>query len=164
MGITALYYTDNHLLPEISNLCQEQLNTCKIPIISVSLKPIDFGKRNIVLSLQRGYLTMFKQILAGLEACDTDIVFFCEHDILYHPGHFCFIPPSSMVYYYNVNVWKMDYATGHGLFCDSTQQTSGLCAYRNLLLKHYRNRVDRVEREGKSFCITKCISFSFKKS
>ena len=90
---------------------------------------------------------MFKQILAGLEALDTDIVFFCEHDVLYHPSHFEFIPPTNNTYYYNTNVWKVDVKTGNCLHYDC-QQTSGLCADRELLLRHYRERVRRVEAEG----------------
>lgn len=149
MEITALYYTDNHLDPDIARMCQNQLLACRVKIISVSLEPIDFGDTRIVLPLRRGYLTMFKQILAGLEVCAGDVVFFCEHDILYHPSHFDFSPASCQTFYYNTNVWKVDYVTGHALFCDNTQQTSGLCACRELLLEHYRQRVERVHLEGK---------------
>ena len=37
---------------------------------------------------QRGIVTMFRQILAGLEALDTEYAFCVEHDVLYHPSHF----------------------------------------------------------------------------
>jgi hypothetical protein len=117
-------------------------------ITSVSLQPIDFH-RNIVLDLERGYLTMFKQILAGLEASQDDIIFFCEHDVLYHPSHFEFVPPKPDVFYYNENVWKVNAETGQALF-HYARQTSGLCAYRDLLLKHYRKRVKLVEEYGYS--------------
>ena len=88
-----LYYTDNQLDPGIMKACQDQLKQSVNGhrIVSVSLQPIDFGD-NIALSMERGYLTMFKQILAGLEEMDCDIVFFAEHDILYHPTHFEFTP------------------------------------------------------------------------
>jgi len=104
---------------------------------------------NIVLPLERGYLTLFKQILAGLEALDTDYVFFAEHDILYHPSHFQFIPAESEKFYYNIAVWKVRMSDGHGLHYDC-QQLSGLCANRELLLKHYRKRVELVEANGYS--------------
>ncbi len=52
-----------------------------LPIISVSLQPIDFGK-NIVLPLERGYLTMFSQQLAGIEASEADILFYPFGDVL----------------------------------------------------------------------------------
>jgi hypothetical protein len=115
-------------------------------IISVSLCPIDFG-HNIWVDQPRGYLTMFRQILAGLEASRADIVFLTEHDVLYHPTHFDFMPVRDDVYYYNEHTYKVDSKTGQAVFY-YTKQTSGLCAYRELLLQHYRTRVKRVEEEG----------------
>ena len=143
-----LYYTDNCLDPVIMEKCQKQLKKCigQHKLISVSLKPTDFGD-NIVLDLERGYLTLFKQILAGLEELDTDIVFFAEHDIIYHPSHFWFIPTEKDKFYYNINVWKVRMSDGHGLHYDC-KQLSGLCAYRELLLEHYRKRVEMVEKNG----------------
>ncbi|MBU2051242.1 MAG: glycosyltransferase, partial [Gammaproteobacteria bacterium] len=48
-----VYYTDNRLDPEIMAACQRQISKSGLPIVSVSLKPIDFGE-NIVLDLERG--------------------------------------------------------------------------------------------------------------
>jgi len=146
---SVLYYTDNRLDDKILHGCQSQLKKSakQNRIVSVSLEPIDFGD-NICLPLERGYLTMFKQILAGLEELDTDIVFLAEHDVLYHPSHFDFIPPEKNKFYYNTNVWKMRLEDGHAVRTDFCQQTSGLCAYRELLLEHYRRRVELVEKNG----------------
>lgn len=143
-----LYYTDNRLDgTAIGMTAQFKLLEADLPITSVSLKPIEFG-RNIVLPLERGYLTMAKQILAGLEAMDgIDVVFFCEHDVFYHPSHFEFTPPTREMYYYNLNVWKVNGVTGHAVTY-ITKQLSGLCAYRDILLTHYRERVRRIEAEG----------------
>lgn len=141
-----VYYTENTLDPEILKLCQDNLNSVAgMPIVSVSLKPIDFGK-NIVLDLERGYLTMFKQILAGLENSNTDIIYFCEHDVLYHKSHFDFTPEDPTKIYYNTNVWKLRYEDGHALHYD-VQQTSGLCAFRQTLITHYRERVRKTEEK-----------------
>jgi hypothetical protein len=142
-----VYYTDNRLDPKIMVAVQEQLKKIGLPITSVSLKPLDFGE-NIVLPLERGHLTMFKQILAGLEASKADIVYFCEHDVLYHPSHFEFTPPRKDVYYYNENTWKVDKETGRALFY-YCKQTSGLCTYRDLAIQHYKERIKRVEAEGR---------------
>ena len=101
----------------------------------------------MVLPLERGRLTMFKQILVGLEVLDTDFVWHCEHDVLMHPSHFEFVPPTAAAYYYNESVYKVDATTGQGVFY-YTKQTSGLCADRQLLLEHYRKRVQLVERHG----------------
>lgn len=142
-----LYYTDNRLdETAIGMSVQYQLLQTDLPITSVSLKPIEFG-HNIVLPLERGYLTMARQILTGLEAMDTDVVFFCEHDVLYHPSHFDFAPPTRDLYYYNLNVWKVNATTGHAITY-ITKQLSGLCAYRDILIEHYRERVRRIEAEG----------------
>ena len=144
-----VYYTDNRLDENIMAACQQQLERAANghKIISVSLQPIDFAF-NIHLNRERGHLTMFKQILAGLEALDTDIVFLVEHDVLYHASHFDFVPPERNVFYYNTNVWKLRIEDGHAMRTDDMRQTSGLCAYRALLLEHYRKRVRMVEEAG----------------
>ena len=150
-----VYYTDNQLTLKIAKACQKRLRRIELPIVSASLKPMDFGK-NIHLPLERSSLTMFKQILAALEASKSEIVFFCEHDVLYHPSHFDFTPPKKDVFYYNTNVWKLRMEKqqkgmipfGHAIRTDDCKQTSGLCAYRELLLEHYRKRVELVEKNG----------------
>lgn len=143
-----VYYTDNTLDPTILRACQNRLAECAngSDVVSVSLKPIDFG-RNLVLPLERGVLTMFTQILAGLEASTAEIIFLVEHDILYHPSHFDFTPLTRSVFYYNRNTWKVCALSGHALhyLCN---QVSGLCAYRELLVEHYRKRVALVEANG----------------
>jgi hypothetical protein len=144
-----IYYTDNLCNPRIRDLVCKNLKVVAngFEITSASLSPIEFGK-NVVLPLKRGHLTMFKQILAGLEASTADIAFLIEHDVLYHPSHFDFIPPQKDVYYYNEHTYKVDYATGQAVFY-YTKQTSGLCAYRELLVEHYRKRVAKVEQNAR---------------
>jgi hypothetical protein len=148
LKIGAVYYTESRLDEKLAEPVRQRLrhslNGHKL--VSVSLKPLDFGL-NVTLPLERGTLTMFRQILAGLEHCEADIVFFCEHDVLYHPSHFEFVPPKKDVYYYNEHTYKVDVETGKAVFY-YTKQTSGLCAYRDLLIRHYRERIQKVEREG----------------
>jgi hypothetical protein len=140
----AVYYTDNKLNSEIMLLCQQQLhNSFKGDIISVSLKPLEFGN-NIVLNLERGYSTMFKQILTGLENSNADIIFLTEHDILYHPSHFEFVPEKKDTFYYNTNVWKFKYPSGPFVWTDDLQQVSGCCAYRELLIDFYSKKIQQV--------------------
>ena len=104
---------------------------------------MNFGK-NIYVPLKRGYLTYFRQILTALEALDTDIVFFCEHDWLYHPSHFDFTPPKKDVYYYNSNWWRVRLADGHAIRYD-TRLLPAICGYREHLLRHYRTRMKRLK-------------------
>ena len=143
-----VYYTDNKLDPVIMKKCQNALKGAvgDHRIINVSLKSNDFGE-NIVLPLERGYLALAKQILAGLEALDTDYVFLAEHDVIYRSEHFEFVPPDNEHYFYNTNVWHVRTSDGHGIYYDCKQQAE-LCANRELLVKHYRERVRRIGAEG----------------
>lgn len=143
-----IYYTDNRLDQKIMNAVQKQILQT-IPsnrIVSSSLDPMAFG-RNVHIKMDRGNLAMFKQILAALEKSTSDVIFFCEHDVLYHPSHFDFTPPEKDRFYYNENVWKIDPASGKALHY-RCRQTSGLVAYRKVLIEHYKERVRRVEAEG----------------
>lgn len=146
-----IFFTDNQLNLKIAHIVQKQLSSIsigkKIPIVSCSLKKMKFGTKNIYFPhLKRGFLTMFKQILGGLENTDRDIIFFCEHDVLYHPTHFDFIPPENNVYYYNTNVWKLMLPDGFAFKYDNCRQVSGLCGYRELLTGHYKRRIAKIEQ------------------
>ena len=142
-----IFFTDNQLNTKIAHAVQKQLISIGLPIISSSLKPMPHFGKNIYLPLQRGYLTMFKQILAALEASDADIIYFCEHDVLYHPSHFEFVPEKKDIFYYNVNWYKVRSTDGYAVSWEANQ-VSGLCAYRQVLLDHYRKVVSIVERFG----------------
>jgi hypothetical protein len=148
-----IYYTDNLMDEKILKACQNQLLEASggKKIVSVSLKPMDFGK-NVVLPLERGYLTMFKQILLALETIDTDIVFFCEHDVFYHPSHFDFVPPKNDVWYYNTNYWCLRHSDGFAVHFNASP-LSGLCLYRDIAIKHYKERIEMVEKDGFSYHI-----------
>ncbi len=140
-----LYYSDNCIRIRLAKMCRKQIASIGLPITSVTLKPIEFGN-NICLNLERGRLTMFKQILTGLEAMKEDIVFHCEHDVLYHPSHFEFTPERDDVFYYNENNWRIR-EDGFAVYFDH-DSTSQLCAYRELLIEEYSERVRKIEEEG----------------
>jgi len=144
-----IFYTDNKVNLKMAHAVQKQLKSIGIPISSSSLKPMPHFGQNVHLPLERGYLTMFKQQLAALEQSKEDIVFMCEHDVLYHPSHFKFTPPEKDKIYYNTNVWKVDAKSGHALWVNNCRQVSGVVAYRETLVAEYKRRVERVEREGR---------------
>lgn len=142
-----IYYTDNQLDEKVMKACQKQLIKASngLPIVSCSLKPMDFGQ-NIVFKGERGYLTMFKQILTALEALDTDIVYFCEHDVLYHPSHFNFTPKENDVWYYNENFWFLRLNDGFAISYDCSP-LSGLVVNREIAIKHYKERIALIEKD-----------------
>ena len=146
-----IYYTDNQLDPKIAEPVRQNLKKIskekEIPIVCSSLKRMDFGNVNIRFpSMKRGYLAMFKQILGALENSVADVIYFTEHDVLYHPSHFDFTPPDKNTYYYNQSVWFLRMPDGHALHYD-VNQLSGLCAYRNVLITHFRERYEMVKQE-----------------
>lgn len=145
-----IFYTDNQLSLKIAKRVQKQLLIAApmLPIVSVSLKPMGFpynhGK-NVKFPLERGWITMNKQILAGLKEIKTKYVFFCEHDVLYHPSHFEFTPKRDDVYYYNVNVWRLRATDGLAVHVNDCRQLSGLVCNRELAIKHYEKRLKMLE-------------------
>ena len=153
-GITKgmIYYTTNTLDEKIAKPVRDRLlqisQDKKIDIVSSSLKKMDFGVKNVRFpSLQKGYLTMFKQILGALENSKSDIIFFTEHDVLYHPSHFDFTPSREDTFYYNQNVWYLR-EDGHALHYD-VNQLSGLCVYRDTAITHFRERYKLAEDASK---------------
>lgn len=74
-------------------------------IISVSQKPIGLGQNVCVGEIGRSHLSMFRQLLVGAEKAETKYIALAEHDCLYTPEHFSWIPPEKDVFYYNVNHW-----------------------------------------------------------
>lgn len=148
-GLTAtqgvVYYTCLKHRLDIESMCRAQLSLAAagLEIVCVSRnEPVAFG-RNIVVEGAYGIYTMHRQILAGLEHSQADVVFLCENDVLYHPSHFAYTPPLDR-FVYNVNVWKVRYSDGLAVWTDELQQLSGVCASRELLLEFYRARVAQI--------------------
>ena len=151
----ALYYTCNSHDPTLELAARNNLkrSTNGHEVGCVALQRTDFGDWTIVLDREKSGGTMHYQILAGLERSAADYVFLCESDVLYHPSHFDFIPPDDSIFYYNTNVWRVRYQDGHAVRTSALQQVSGICASRQLLLEHYRKRVELIEANGGQFDI-----------
>lgn len=137
-----IYYSDCRLDEGIAKKVRDQLLSIGLPIVSATLEPIDFGK-NIHVKMQRGYEAYFTQILTALENSDSDIVFFCEHDNLYHPSHFEYMPPTNDKFYYDLNWWKVR-SDGLAVHWDAVQ-VSGLACYRDLAIRFYKERLAKFD-------------------
>ena len=57
-----VYYTRNRVNFKLGHKCRKQLLKANLPIISVSSRPINFGK-NFVLNLGGGWIEYFEKIL-----------------------------------------------------------------------------------------------------
>ena len=142
-----IYYTHHNVKPAILEGVQKQILKSRLPIVSCSLKPMDFGT-NVVHKGERGIMSYFHQILLALETSKVDDVFFCEHDILYHPSHFEFEPKRDDTFYYNRNVWKWDYTGKKIVTYDQTASVSGICVNRKLALNFYKRRLELIYENG----------------
>lgn len=144
-----LYYTNNKAPEHLMRAAQKTIleGAKGKRIVSVSLLPIDFGENIVMEGYESGPLTMFEQILTGLQELDTDVVFFTECDVLYHPSHFDFVPKRRDLYYYNNNVWQVRCEDKFAVRFDC-QRLSQLCAYRETLIRHYQERIRRCKEEG----------------
>lgn len=140
-----IYYTDNQLKLRIAHACKLQIKKIGLPIVSASLKPMQDMGKNIHVQMKRGYMAYFTQILRALEESNADIIYFCEHDWLYHPSHFEFTPEKKNRYYYNDNWWRLRYSDGHAIRYD-THLLPSICGFRETLLEHYTKRMDRLKK------------------
>lgn len=143
-----VYYSDASAPPAVLEASRRSIARAGLPIVAVTLGAIAWpAAQAVTLPFESSYLSMFRQILIGLECLDVDVVFLAEHDVLYASAHWAFVPPRRDLAYYNQAVWKVSAVDGRALHYRCSQ-TSGLCADRAVLLDHYRRRVARVEREG----------------
>lgn len=141
-----IYFSDGRPEPRILKMCQDQIKKIGLPIVNCSLVPMDFADKNIVLNLERGWYTYFKQILTALENSGSEYIFFCEHDVLYPLSHFDFTPPTKDKFYYNQNWVKIDWPYTKGVSWDA-DQVSGLCCSRELALEWYRKKVEQFDKD-----------------
>ena len=108
--VTLFYCTSNMEEPEFEQKIKDNiLKHCgNLPIISVSQKPIDFGK-NICVGDKVGVsgFNFFRQSLIACEAADTKFVMSIEADCLYPPDYFTYIPKKDNKSYRNSNLYVM---------------------------------------------------------
>ncbi len=107
---TILYLTDNSLDEQIATLCRRVLlrEADGLPIVSVSQKPVDLGVNVCVGDIGRSWTSLYRQLLAGVEAAPTDWVVVAEHDCLYTHEHLSYQPDDAEVFWYNSNAWLVE--------------------------------------------------------
>lgn len=155
MDTTILYTTDNSLDEEIANTCRKWLvkTAGDIPIVSVSQKPIDLGENICLGEMGRSWLSLHKQLLAGLQAVKTKYVAIAEHDCLYSTEHLTWTPPTDDTFYYNDNMWLLQWKGNHpefeGMysFWPGRYALSQLVSNRDLHLKSVEKRINIIDSD-----------------
>jgi hypothetical protein len=108
---TLLYYTAN-LKPEpFASKVREELLLSSLgsfPVVSVSQKPLSFGRNICIGEVGASTFNLYSQILIGVREVKTKWVVCCEDDTLYSPEHLFFTPPDDGIFYYNANRWTAD--------------------------------------------------------
>ena len=110
MDKTIIYCTEN-LCPEpLATAARNHLKkNANCPIVSVSHKPIDFGKNICIGERRRSWTMLYRQLLIGCEATDTKYIGIAEHDCFYTEEHLDYIPPTDDKFYYNENLCLVGY-------------------------------------------------------
>jgi hypothetical protein len=95
---TLIYLTDNSLAEPIASKCRELLvrEAKDIPIVSVSQEPIELGLNVCVGKIGRSWLSLYKQMMAGLEAVKTSV---SANTIVSTPMNTCRIFLHRMMYF-----------------------------------------------------------------
>lgn len=167
--LSILYLTDNTLDKKIANFCIDDLIYCAtgsgvdeddhwvenpIPIIAVSQKPIEIKdpildrdiKNICVGEIGRSWKSLYTQILAGLNACETEYIAIAEHDCLYGSDHFDFTPQEDR-FYYNRNHWLVNWGTGEYFYISFRKAMSQLVC-KTLLLRDYAEGMIKLIDRG----------------
>lgn len=111
MTNTIVFITDNTLDEEIASLCRRILvrEAKSLPIISVSQKPVELGTNICVGDIGRNWISLYKQLLTGVEAALTDWIVVAEHDVIYSHQHLSYSPDDASVFHYNHNAWLVQW-------------------------------------------------------
>jgi len=108
---TILYLTDSELSEPLASTCRRSLQRAAgdIPIVSVSQKPLEFGTNVCVGEIGRSPRSLYTQVKEGLKAVKTKWTIMAEHDCIYSNEHMMFTPPDDRFFWYNDNVWLVQY-------------------------------------------------------
>ncbi len=96
--LTLLLYTANLIPDDVAARLRAYLlevTEGQYPVVSVSQRPIDFGRNLCVGEIGASKYNAYKQILIGLRAVDTEFVACVDDDVLYVPEHFQQRPPCG---------------------------------------------------------------------
>jgi len=107
---TIIYCSSNMEDQNFENRIKDTIlkNCGDLPIISVTQKPINFGK-NICVGDNIGVsgFNFFRQVQIGLKEAKTEFVISAEADCLYPEDYFTYRPPTNDKCYRNSNLYVM---------------------------------------------------------
>lgn len=149
--LSIIYYTANFAHQAFVERTQAQLLRAidqDYPIISVSQKPMDFGKNICLGDIGRSHLNIYRQILRGAKEATTKYVAMAEDDILYSYEHFHTQLPQDGKFLYDMSKVSLFTWTKPPMFSFRTKRRviNQLIAPRELLIEALEERFARVEK------------------
>lgn len=154
---TIIHITDNSLDEGLAETCRRILvrEAAGLPIVSVSQRPIELGVNVCVGEIGRNWISLYRQLLAGVDAAPTEWVVVAEHDCLYTHEHLAYQPEDNGVFHYNYNCWLAQWGGNHpeleGMYSYWPRRLalSQLICHKALLRECVEERLDILEHGGK---------------
>ena len=149
---TILYYTCNRENESFESKIMSNILTKSggLPIVSVSQKPIKFGKNICVGDVGMSYFNEFRQILIGAKEVKTEYIVFAEADFLYPEEYFNYNPSGDSNIYRYDNIWMVFI---HGLYTRKNFSNGAQIAKRDyivsLLESYFANQPQWADRSYK---------------
>jgi len=142
--VTVIYYTSNRENPEFEKRIQQTLLEAvgDLPIISVSQKPIDFGKNICVGDIGASAENILVQLREGAMAVETKYTVQTEDDCLYHKSYFDFKPERDDTIYQPDSFYILWPAKPAKFYWKKCGDLSGF-----VNTKHLINVIDKVMSE-----------------
>ena len=142
--LTVIYYTANREKPEFEEKTKKLiLDTIKdTPLISVSHKPIDFGKNIWVGDVGCSGHNVFRQFQIGALEAKTKYVCPCESDFLYPPEYFTFKRPKDDIFYLIMPLYVLFAQRGMKKYFAKKERGSEACMVVNR--DHLLKRMDAM--------------------
>jgi len=137
--LTLVYYTANVASDRMMVAVCERLSQVGKPIVSVSQKPMRFGQNVCIGKIGRSLTNIYRQVLEGAKAAETEYVALVEDDCLYHSSHFDYRPAAD-TFAYNKNRWNLHVGEEIYSYRD-TPVLSQCIAPRKLLIEHLEEKL-----------------------
>lgn len=142
--LTVIYYTSNRENPNFERRIKRTLlHTIRgLPLISVSQKPMDFGRNICVGDVGASGHNAWRQLQIGAMEARTKYVCPTEADFLYPKEYFEFVPPRDDMFYMAQPVYVLfaQRGLGHSFHLKQRGSEAAMVVARDHLLK----RLDEI--------------------
>jgi hypothetical protein len=140
--LTVIYYTSNREGEAFEKKIRQKLlaSIGDLPLISVSQKPIDFGKNICVGDVGVSNQNVFRQFQLGAINAKTPFVIAAEADCIYPKEYFEFIPENLNMCCRYDNVWIMYKNSTAGFVRKEFSECAQVWG-REILIRHINKRL-----------------------